>query len=175
MERNFFNENYKHLLKTSQNICSKNGTGDDPEELLHYSIEQLLINPKYEDIIQSGFATFWLIRTMTNSVFSNTSYYARNIRLQTTSLENDIEYEVEDLEGRELVLDTIEGILENISSKSIEGWYSVELFKLWVDKRNYNQISKDTGIDRKSITTAIKTCKILIIEELKNKNLYDNK
>ena len=173
MATDFFDKNYDNLLKISKNICSKNNKGDDPYELLQYSIEQLLTNSKCDEIIESGFATFWLVRTMTNSIYSNTSHYSRNIRLQTQELQTDIEDTSVDLTEREMILDGIDDILNSISSKSIEGWYSVELFRLWVECRNYNRISKETGINRKSITTAVQTCKLLVIQELKNKKLYD--
>jgi hypothetical protein len=167
----FVNVNYKHLLKCATNIITKNGLNDDPHELLNYSLLQLLDHKDREKIITSGFGVFWLIKVMTNSVFSNTSSYHKQIRNLNHEPLNDYEYKTDDVETKEYILTTIETIMLDIEKKNIEGWYMVNLFKLWVDKRNYNAIMRDTKIPRNSITRAVVGCKKIILQELKNRNI----
>ena len=169
----FVNENYNHLLSVAAKIIAKNGSREDPYELLNYSLLQLLEHKNTESIIESGFGVFWLVRVMTNSIFSNTSEFSRLYRSSYDELNKDIEDDVVDKQGEEDLLNDIENILLKIEKNKIEGWYVVNVFKLYIENPNYNYISRETGIPRKSITNAVKTCRALIIEELKNKKKYD--
>jgi hypothetical protein len=165
---NFIKINYNHLLSVSKKIINKNGRFDDPHELLNYSVLQLLEHNKREEIIESGFGVFWIIRVMTNSIYSNTSQFHKMMRNDCDVLNQDIEDEVVDKQGEEDLLNDIEDILLKIENNKIEGWYIANIFKLYIENPNYNHISRETGIPRKSITNAVKTCRALILQELKN-------
>jgi hypothetical protein len=168
----FVNVNYTHLLKSANNIINKNGSNDDPYELLNYSILQLLEHHKREDIIKSGFGVFWLIRVMTNSIFSNTSAYHKQIRgSNLVPIDTDMPDVVVDTEMKENLLNQIETILNEIEKQDISGWYMVNVFRLWVEKRNYYAIVRETNIPRTSITRAVKSCKELVLKELKKRNI----
>jgi hypothetical protein len=135
---------------------------------LNYSVLQLLEHNKREEIIESGFGVFWIIRVMTNSIYSNTSQFHKMMRNDCDVLNQDIEDEVVDKQGEEDLLNDIEDILLKIENNKIEGWYIANIFKLYIENPNYNHISRETGIPRKSITNAVKTCRALILQELKN-------
>lgn len=168
----FVNTNWNNLLKTATNIINKNGSNDDPNELLNYSILQLLESKKRDEIIKSGFGYFWIVRTMTNSIYSQTSDYHRNIRLNTYSpLEDKYIDEAGNHNEKENLLNSIETIMNDIEKRGITGWYVVNVFKIWVEKRSITKVSIETNIPRGSIHNAIKTCKELIHKELKNKNI----
>lgn len=168
----FIKVNYDHLLKSATNIINKNGNQDDPHELLNYSVLQLLESKKKQQIISSGFGVFWLVRVMTNSIYSSTSAYHKNIRpYNFTPINSDYEYEYTDLQQRENLLDAIESILNQLEKQDTAGWYMVNLFRIWIDKRNYNSIVRETGIPRQSISRAIKNCKEIILQELKKRNI----
>ena len=161
------------MLSVSKKIITKNGRFDDPYELLNYSLLQLLEHNNRENIIESGFGVFWIIRVMTNSIYSNTSQFHKLMRSDYDVLVSDIKDDVIDKQEEEDLLNDIENILLKIEGNKIEGWYVVNIFKLYIENPNYNYISRETGIPRKSITNAVKTCRALILQELKNKNKYD--
>lgn len=168
----FVNTNWNNLLKTATNIINKNGSNDDPYELLNYSLLQLLESKKSEEIVKSGFAFFWIVRVMTNSIYSQTSDYHRNIRPYNFDIiEDKYEYEVGLHNERESVLQAIETIMDDIEKQDITGWYIVNVFKIWLQKRSITKVSIETDIPRGSIHKAIKRCKELIQKELKNKNI----
>lgn len=168
MINRFVNENYNHLLSVATKIIIKNGSKEDPYELLNYSLLQLLEHKNSESIVESGFGVFWLVRVMTNSIFSNTSEFSRLYRNSYDELNKDIQDDVVDKQEEEDLLNDIENILLKIEANKIEGWYVVNVFKLYIENPNYNHISRETGIPRKSITNAVKTCRALILQELKN-------
>ena len=166
----FVNENYQHLLSVSKKIISKNGTNENPYDLLNYSLLQLLEHNNKENIIESGFGVFWLIRVMTNSIFSKTSAYRKEIGSIGDPLV-DVEYIDDDKTSQEALYKEIDDILNKIEGQNVEGWYVVTLFKIYSENKNYNKISRETGIPRKSITNAVKTCRELVLQELKKKNI----
>lgn len=169
----FVELNWKHLQKTANNICNKNNSNDDPNELLNYCFLQLLEHRNKKSIIESGFGVYWLIKTMTNSIFSKSSKYHKQIRSQNfTELSTDISYEEpEDTSLEEKLVNEIEIILNKIEKQDIAGWYMVNLFKLWVEKKNISAISRETNIPRSSISDAVRGCKETIIKELKKRNI----
>lgn len=164
------NENYEHLLSVSKKIISKNGTNENPYDLLNYSLLQLLEHNNKQGIIESGFGVFWLIRVMSNSIFSKTSAFRREVGLIGDPLV-DVEYQDDDKISQEALYEEIDSILNMIEGQNITGWYVSTLFRIYSNDKNYNKISRETGIPRKSITNAVKTCRDLILQELKNKNL----
>jgi hypothetical protein len=167
----FIETNYEHLLGVSKKIISKNGRFDDPYELLNYCFLQLLEHEKRDQIVASGFGSFWVIRVMTNSIYSNTSGFHKMTRMDYDGLDNEMPENGNDWQETENTLNSIENILNKIEQNKIEGWYVVNMFRLWVENPNYNYISRETGIPRKSITNAVKTCRDLVLQELKkNKN-----
>ena len=164
-------QNYEHLLSVSKKIISKNGTNENPYDLLNYSLLQLLEHNNKENIIESGFASFWLIRVMSNSIFSKTSSYRKEVGSIGDPLV-DVEYIDDDKTSQELLYKEIESILNMIEGQNIQGWYVATLFRIYSNDKNYNKISRETGIPRKSITNAVKTCRDLVLQELKkNKNI----
>lgn len=156
------------MLSVSKKIINRNGRFDDPHELLNYSFLQLLEHNKREEIIESGFGVFWIIRVMTNSIYSNTSQFHKMMRNDYDVLNQDIQDEVVDKQGEEDLLNDIEIIMNEIEKRQITGWYYINIFKLYIENPNYNHISRETGIPRKSITNAVKVCRALILQELKN-------
>jgi hypothetical protein len=152
-------------------IISKNGTNEDAFDLLNYSLLQLLEHKNKESIIESGFASLWLIRTMSNSIFSKTSAFRREVGSIGDPLV-EVEYIDDDKISQELLYEEIDSILNMIEGQNIQGWYVATLFRIYSNDNNYNKISRETGIPRKSITNAVKTCRDLVLQELK-KRKYD--
>jgi hypothetical protein len=180
----FIKENYSNLIQSAHKIASKNRAGDEPYELLNYAVLQLLEHKNKEEIIESGFGYFWIIRVMTNSIYSSTSGFHKQVRKPSNFnygdvSENLIQYKVYDIDcifdnkiEKENILDIIDEILNEIEKQDIAGWYMVNLFKLWADKRNYYAVARETNIPRSSITNAVIKCRELLIQELKKRNIH---
>lgn len=137
------------------------------EELLHYSLEQLLTKPNCQEIVDSGGAQFWVIRTMLNSWRSTTSAFYKLHRgnFEQISLESYLSDENNDIE------DEAEANVEELSKKAeVElgklYWYDRELFKLYAEgQHTISSLSRETLIPRTSISLTINRVKT----HLKNK------
>lgn len=153
------NHNYSSLLAAAKNISYNDELS---QELLHYSLEQLLIKQNVLDIIASGGAQFWVIRTMLNSWRSTTSkfytLYRKNqnqIELDSYLAKNDVVDEVaEPSEQIDLTANSIRNELHNL------GWYERTLFELYCEEgRTISSISRETKIPRTSISLSINRVK----------------
>lgn len=155
--------NYNSLIQAAKNI-SKNANLS--EELAHYAIEQLLIKPNVQEIIDSGGANFWVIRTMLNSWRSTTSAFFKIYR------DNPEEISLEKwLEDHDVADDELENNEELVrfAAKELEKlyWYDKELFKIYVDNPNISAIAKETGIPRTSVGLSINRVKTHLKSRLK--------
>lgn len=158
------NLSYPQLLQASKNISQNS---DLSEELLHYSIEQLLTKPNVQEIVDSGGATFWCIRVMLNSWRSTTSPFFKIYRghLEQIPLDsyldnNDIEDEVEQ---------NIEEVTKKIKNELTKlYWYDRQLFELYTEESHtISSLARETGIPRTSISLTINRVKKHIKSKIK--------
>ena len=154
-------DNYQILAEAAQNISKNN---DLHEELLHYSLDQLLGKEQVEDIISSGGANFYTIRIMMNSWRSTTSEFYRLYRRPSAEIE---EYSVpaEEEEDTEWISETAKKIQQEIDNLH---WYDRELFKVFVEEgHTMSSLSRVTGIPRTSISLTINRIRKHIKNRLK--------
>jgi len=59
----------------------------------------------------------------------------------------------------DLKIESIQGIMEDMEADTVEQWFRVTLFKMWLDQPNYSELSRITGIPRTSISQAVSECK----------------
>jgi hypothetical protein len=62
-------------------------------------------------------------------------------------------------------LEAVKGIMEDMEADTVEQWFRVVLFKMWIKTTNYSELERITGIPRTSISQAVKECK----EYIKNR------
>ena len=55
--------------------------------------------------------------------------------------------------------------MEDMEADTVEQWFRVVLFKMWIKTSNYSELERITGIPRTSISQAVKECK----EYIKNR------
>ena len=158
------NTNYKSLLQAAKNISHNS---DLSEELLHYALEALLTKPNVQEIIDSGGANFWVIRTMMNSFRSTTSAFFKlyrgtfeQISLDTYLEENDIaEEQVENIEE-----------LANKIKKELDKlyWYDRQLFELYAhSEHSISSLARETKIPRTSISLTVNRVRNHIKQKIK--------
>ena len=67
-------------------------------------------------------------------------------------------------------LESIKGIMEDMESDTVEQWFRVVLFKMWLDQPNYSELERMTHIPRTSISQAVKECREYIKQRIENGN-----
>jgi len=81
------------------------------------------------------------------------------------SLDNSIDGVQEDAE-----LEAICGVMEDMESDTVEQWFRVRLFRMWLDEPNYSELSRITHIPRTTISQAVNECKEYIKKRIENGN-----
>ena len=56
-------------------------------------------------------------------------------------------------------LEAVKGIMEDMEADTIEQWFRVKLFQMWLEQPNYSELSRITQIPRTSISQAVNECK----------------
>lgn len=160
---NWTNTNYSSLLTAAKKISDNSELSN---ELLHYSLEQLLLKPNVQEIVDSGGAQFWVIRTMLNSWRSTTSAFYTIYRKNLYNTE-DISYlanEVADEEPQ----DTFE--ISAALKKELDAlyWYDRDLFNMYVDESHtISSLSRATKIPRTSISLTINRVRAYLKTKIK--------
>ena len=78
----------------------------------------------------------------------------------------DQEYDKEE----DLKIEAIQGIMEDMEADTVEQWFRVKLFKMWLDQPNYSELSRITHIPRTTISQAVNECKEYIKKRIENGN-----
>jgi hypothetical protein len=179
--------NYYNIIQWSKNMTK----GDElAEELAHYSIEQFMTHPKYEEILTKdesepniGHARGYLLAIMRNSWYGKKSEFSRYHKLHRADIGHrkrvvsdtkfhellEVEGEKYDFELDRLI-EAIEGLLEEMELDQNKLWYCARLFKMWLETSNFSELSRRTDIPRTSISNAVDEAKEYILQELHNRN-----
>lgn len=161
------NQNYNKLLQAAKNISYNDELS---EELLHYSLEQLLIKPNILEIVNSGGCEFYIIRIMLSQWRSTTSPFYKIYRKNVCQIDLDSYLERNDVadeiaqctEQIELTANQIQSELRNL------GWYDQTLFKLYCeDGKTISSLARETSIPRTSISLTINRVKRHIRSKIK--------
>ena len=143
-------DNYDALRDASLKISQGNTLSED---LLHYSIDQLLTKPNIQDIVDSGGAQFYCVRIMLNSWRSTTSEFYRLFRKPVDNIDDKLYLLSDDEQEEEDIQDLVSKINKELDSLH---WYDQELFRIFVEEdHNISSLSRATGIPRTSISLTI--------------------
>ena len=157
----------------SKKICRSH---PEWEELGHYCIEKFMIHERAVELIETNRAMQFLSGIIHRSFHSSTSQYHKDIRQKnrmhslpdTTQLEfSDIDYNVD----QDILIDTIEVILEEMVSDSKELYFQAVLFQMYSKEQNFSKISREVGIPRTTISRAVEDAKKYIKQQLKNRGI----
>ena len=154
----FLTYNYDKIMIMSKSICKC--SQDTSDDLGHYVIEQFMLHDRAQELIDQDEAMKFLSGMIWRSYHSNTSPYHKLYRqsgkmhdLHDDTLDNitDEAYDIE----TDLNIESIQGILEDMQSDTIEQWFRATLFNMWLEEPNYSELSRLTKIPRTSISQAI--------------------
>lgn len=167
----FLEANYNKIIRMSSAICKCDK--DTAAELAHYAIEQFITHKRAEELIAKNQGMLFLSGIIYRSYHSVTSPYHKLYRQSgrvvdlydsTANRLEDTEYNIE----QDLMIESIQGILEDMLSDTVEQWYRATLFNMWLDNPNYSKIARLTGIPRTSISQAVQECKDYIKKRTDN-------
>jgi len=188
---NYITKEYKKIVHLARKI-TKTSDRNVYEELAHYALESFIKHERAEELIEKKQAMLFLSGIMYRSWYSSTSPYHK----ERTGYRKEVElypdvigvggielyvnkshtqnvwnhYEDEyDYETDELI-ESIQGIMEDMESDTVEQWFRVVLFKMWLDQPNYSELERMTHIPRTSISQAVKECKEYIKQRIENGN-----
>lgn len=147
----------------------------EAEDVAHYAIEQFMQHKRGQEIVNKGQGMLFLSGIIHRSFHSSTSPYHKLYRQSGRAVElydktaeriKDEEYNME----WDLKIEAIQGIMEDMESDTIEQWFRVVLFKMWLNQPNYSELERITHIPRTSISQAVKECKEYIKQRIENGN-----
>jgi hypothetical protein len=116
-----------------------------PELLSEISISFLENEKKVDEVIRQGYFTYYFIRTIKNNVHSNTSPFAKNVRLKDNVYYDNIEIldnsDIELKEEKELKLQRIDRAYTKIPKTYFQEFVFNEYFTLG---KTYRQIANES-------------------------------
>jgi DNA-directed RNA polymerase specialized sigma24 family protein len=84
---------------------------------------------------------------------------------------HEVAHEEYDME-QDLTVESIQGIIEDMLSDTVEQWFRATLFNMWLQESNYSELARLTGIPRTSISQAVQECKAYIKKRIDNGTHY---
>lgn len=188
-EQDWVTLNYDNIIQWARNMCKNDAL---TEELAHYSIEKLLTNKRYGEILDKhnadpdfGHLRGFILAIMRNSWYGKKSEFRRvnaNHRADIGSRKrviSDAKWEsLQDVpldeydHETDFLVTAIEGLMEEMELELESGlWYRARLLKMWLETPNFSELARVTDIPRTSISKAVDEARVYIIEELKQRNI----
>jgi len=160
----------------SKKICRGSS---EYEDVAHFAIETFMYHERAQELVDNGRAMNFISGIMWRSFNSSTSAYHSLYRQKNKANDLteshlhiiDTEYNYE----TDLVIEAIQGILEDMEAHQTDLWYKATLFQMWMVNPNYSELSRQTKIPRNSISHAVEEAKQYIKQQLKIQGIhYDN-
>lgn len=165
-------QNYDKILQWSKQICLNH---DAHIDLAHDIIIAFQEHEKAQELVDRGEARWFVTRMLLNQGRSTSSPFYRNYRVyhEEATYENypqlfereDDPYNLE----IDLDIEAIQGVIEEITVESNEGFYCMTIVQLLMQQEriNFSELERDTNIPRTSISQAYYTGIEMIKERLK--------
>lgn len=174
---NFLNTNYSEIMKMARKISKHY---QDYKDLGHYAIQEFMEHERAQELVDNNQAMKFLSGIMWRSWYSSTSRYHTIYRDKgrmepCETIYDDALPPVEDYDyDKDLVIDAINGILDDMVSDKVEVWFRSTLFRMYLETPNYSELSRKTGIPRTSISKAVDETKEYVKKRLKDAGIdYD--
>ena len=113
----------------------------------------------YPDVVGDGGLDMWLNPGHYYNLWSNIDEDFKHYEEQLESMIDGTLVDHDNLEA-------IRGIMEDMEADTVEQWFRVKLFQMWLEQPNYSKLSRITGIPRTSISQAVNECKAYIKETI---------
>ncbi len=169
----FLTDNYEKIILMAKRICKGS---HEAEDVAHHAIEAFLTHKRAQEIVDANEGMKFLSGIIWRSFHSSTSPYHKLYRqsgkvyalyAKTEARLQDVALEEYDFET-DLTIESIQGILEDMLSDTVEQWYRATLFNMWLKEPNYSELARITGIPRTSISQAVQECRAYIKKRTDN-------
>ena len=172
----FLTDNYNAIIIMSKKICR---SSPESEDVAHFAISEFIEHERGQELVDAGRAMNFLSGIMWRSFHSSTSRYHTVYRQRgrVHELYKKHEYNQDDKlydYDKDIVLESIQGVLEDMKADSIDLWFRATLLEMYIDTPNFSELSRATKIPRTSISKAVDEAREYIKIVLKNNNInYD--
>ena len=170
---NFLSTNYDAIITMARKICR---SSPESEEVAHFAISEFIEHERGQELVDSGRAMNFISGIIHRSFHSATSKYHTVYRQKGRmngfpdyyeSPESDIEYDYD----KDIAIEAIQGVLEDMKAESIELWFRSTLFEMYLKEPNYSELARQTQIPRTSISKAVDEARDYIKQVLNNNNI----
>jgi hypothetical protein len=165
--KDWFNKNYIKL----RNICKSISKENDVDELLHFCIDNLITNDKFNNIVDDNGKTYYFTRVVINNWKSKSSPYYTTYRKEIPRV---IDYDIElaDLQVEEEIDIDMEWVRTKLKHIMNEEWYYGRLFELYIEEGcNLTRLNKRTTIPLVSLSRDINKVRE-ILKQKRKQDLY---
>ncbi len=163
----WFSHNY-NKLKT---ICKSVSKENDVDELLHFCIDILISNDKFNNIVEDSGKIYYFTRVVINNWKSTSSPYYTTYRKDKPKI---IDYDIElpNIEGEEEVEIDMDWVRKQLEELKVKDWYYARLFELYIDEEcSLTKLNKRTTIPLAPLSRDINKVRT-ILKEKRKKDLY---
>jgi hypothetical protein len=165
--KDWFNKNYSKL----RNICKSISKENDVDELLHFCIDNLITNDKFNNIVDDNGKTYYFTRVVINNWKSKSSPYYTTYRKEIPRI---IDYDIElpDHQVEEEIDIDMEWVRTKLKHIMNEEWYYGRLFELYIEEGcNLTKLNKRTTIPIVSLSRDINKVRE-ILKQKRKQDLY---
>jgi hypothetical protein len=140
---------HDHYLPLKEASVKISGGSHLAEELLHYTLDAFLRNPKCEEILDAGAGRWFCVKIMMNSFRSVTSPFYHTYRNNPFPL-HEAQDVIEEEDPTEELAARAKILLGELP------WYDRMLFQTFVeDNHTVSSLARSTGIPRTSVSLTI--------------------
>ena len=176
--QDFLKTNYEEIMLMSKKICKSNSGWED---VAHFCIIKFQEHERFEELVATNKAMKFLSGMIYRSYWSNTSQYYTEYHqkgrvspvatIYDDAIPQQDEYDME----KDIAIEGILGVIEDMKTGGIEQWYKATLLEMWAETPNYSELSRRTKIPRTSISKSVEEAMQYVRQQLKNNNIdYDN-
>ena len=163
----WFSYNY-NKLKT---ICKSVSKENDVDELLHFCIDILISNDKFNNIVEDSGKIYYFTRVVINNWKSTSSPYYTTYRKEKPKI---IDYDIElpNIESEKEVEIDMDWVRKQLEELKVEDWYYARLFELYIEEGcSLTKLYKRTTIPLAPLSRDINKVRT-ILKEKRKKDLY---
>lgn len=172
----FITDRYDDIILMAEKICKGSHESHD---VAHFAIESFMQHERGQELVDAGKAMNFISGIIHRSFHSSTSQYHTIYRQKgrVHSISPYTQLEMEDIDynhEKDIAIEAIQGILEDMKADGIELWFKSTLFEMWIDTPNFSELARKTNIPRTSISKAVEEAREYIKWRIKINNIdYD--